>query len=490
MSASAFKYFGTRECRFLMLVIAAFALQWAWQTCGLYHTDSLGGESLSTSPWYLHNLLGCMVYFVTSFFAPKLQRLLTGRAITVVAATCLILTTVLRALPSTGSAAGALVPWTSGFLAAVGGGLFTIVRFDLLCRLSTGREQAAVVLLGTIIQLLCSLLIKSLPSILAVVVQAIIPIALVIVMIRANEWVPPVPPASLPATTAAPSVSPADKPPLPTAQLLAFFILAIALNFIRAAVEGPSSASDSGEPVTIGLVVFITALVLATELALREKTAALVAPFSTVALMTIAVVLLMAGTPVSYSSAFSSAGFYLFVAMFWETTARYAVGHPTGTASVTARTHAIYTLGLLLGTWLFRATGLVAGGETSIPLLAVADLSMVAAFILYGKDGVRPKPAPRVEPSGPGLIGILKADCGRLADTYGLTGREEDVIVDMAAGMSLKAVASARGVSENTVKTHVSHAYRKLAVHSREELMRLVCQTDDERLKEIGRTAE
>lgn len=38
-------------------------------------------------------------------------------------------------------------------------------------------------------------------------------------------------------------------------------------------------------------------------------------------------------------------------------------------------------------------------------------------------------------------------------------------------------------MSENTVKTHVSHAYRKLAVHSREELMELICKADAERLE-------
>ena len=60
---------------------------------------------------------------------------------------------------------------------------------------------------------------------------------------------------------------------------------------------------------------------------------------------------------------------------------------------------------------------------------------------------------------------------------------EKQAVVDLASGKSVAAIARAQCVSENTVKTHVSHAYRKLAVHSREELMELICKTDAERLE-------
>lgn len=60
---------------------------------------------------------------------------------------------------------------------------------------------------------------------------------------------------------------------------------------------------------------------------------------------------------------------------------------------------------------------------------------------------------------------------------------EKQAVVDLASGKSVAAIARAQCVSENTVKTRVSHAYRKLAVHSREELMELICKTDAERLE-------
>lgn len=48
-----------------------------------------------------------------------------------------------------------------------------------------------------------------------------------------------------------------------------------------------------------------------------------------------------------------------------------------------------------------------------------------------------------------------------------LTGRERAVLAELAAGATLESVAATLTISHNTVKTHVSSIYRKLAVDSR-----------------------
>jgi LuxR family transcriptional regulator, maltose regulon positive regulatory protein len=53
-----------------------------------------------------------------------------------------------------------------------------------------------------------------------------------------------------------------------------------------------------------------------------------------------------------------------------------------------------------------------------------------------------------------------------------LTDREFDVLRDLPAAMTLSEIATARGVSENTVKTHVRAIYQKLGVSSRSHAVR------------------
>lgn len=74
---------------------------------------------------------------------------------------------------------------------------------------------------------------------------------------------------------------------------------------------------------------------------------------------------------------------------------------------------------------------------------------------------------------------LLQRCCDYLSNEHGLTRREGDVVFLLAQGKSRKAVAQELYVSENTVKTHVRNAYRKLFVQSHEELLELIEQTKE-----------
>lgn len=62
----------------------------------------------------------------------------------------------------------------------------------------------------------------------------------------------------------------------------------------------------------------------------------------------------------------------------------------------------------------------------------------------------------------------------RLKATFGLTTREFEVIEEYAAGRSARHIADQFTLSEHTVKTHLRHAYAKMDVHSRQELLDLI----------------
>ena len=64
--------------------------------------------------------------------------------------------------------------------------------------------------------------------------------------------------------------------------------------------------------------------------------------------------------------------------------------------------------------------------------------------------------------------------CSALASQGGLTKREEEVMVLFSRGNSKSKIADMLYVSEGTVKTHIKSMYRKLDVHSRQELIDLI----------------
>ena len=73
--------------------------------------------------------------------------------------------------------------------------------------------------------------------------------------------------------------------------------------------------------------------------------------------------------------------------------------------------------------------------------------------------------------NGPGLTSEVLA---LIATRYGLTARETQVMVYAFKGYSLQRVSELDTVSMNTVKSHWKNVYRKLGVHTRQELIDLV----------------
>ena len=57
------------------------------------------------------------------------------------------------------------------------------------------------------------------------------------------------------------------------------------------------------------------------------------------------------------------------------------------------------------------------------------------------------------------------------SERFGLTAREEEVLGLYAQGRSAPFIAEQFGISQNTVKSHLSNIYAKMGVHSRQELI-------------------
>lgn len=68
----------------------------------------------------------------------------------------------------------------------------------------------------------------------------------------------------------------------------------------------------------------------------------------------------------------------------------------------------------------------------------------------------------------------LSEGCTRITELYGLTQRESDVLPLLVEGFNLHGIAEHLGVSDNTVRTHMRNLYKKLGVHSRQEVLELL----------------
>lgn len=68
----------------------------------------------------------------------------------------------------------------------------------------------------------------------------------------------------------------------------------------------------------------------------------------------------------------------------------------------------------------------------------------------------------------------VEAACLVLADQAGLTPREGDILGCLAQGRNTQYMAERFCVSENTVKSHVRNVYRKLDVHSKQDIIDII----------------
>lgn len=106
--------------------------------------------------------------------------------------------------------------------------------------------------------------------------------------------------------------------------------------------------------------------------------------------------------------------------------------------------------------------------DLAVPLVAVASFVIAAVAIgLLVRFSTRATQAPTTAPG----INWQEELCRTALSSLDLSPREFDVAVLAYRGYSAKKIAGMLYVSESTVKTHTSHVYRKLGIHSKQELI-------------------
>ena len=140
----------------------------------------------------------------------------------------------------------------------------------------------------------------------------------------------------------------------------------------------------------------------------------------------------------------------------------------------------IYGLASFLGAAVYREFGLVA---------SLSDICVVLLFILFvvgttcleTRDpdirrifsGLNPQ---LIEFDQPQKRISFEQRCQQIGQSYALTQREIEIMMFVCRGRSRSFIAEELCLSENTVKSHVSHVYAKLGIHSKKDLQQLVGQ--------------
>ena len=131
-----------------------------------------------------------------------------------------------------------------------------------------------------------------------------------------------------------------------------------------------------------------------------------------------------------------------------------------------------FTVGLLVGVWAIAfEVDIVA--NLYIPLALVAAFILSALFLLpFDSESAMPgyKTLALVQ-MHESPDASMRARCEEATRMYKLSPRESETLAFLMKGRNAKHVAEKLVISESTAKTHISNIYRKLGVHSQQELL-------------------
>ena len=104
----------------------------------------------------------------------------------------------------------------------------------------------------------------------------------------------------------------------------------------------------------------------------------------------------------------------------------------------------------------------------SLIALVCACLTMLAFFLIVHDRSIAEVVS---EDDHAGAPRRFMERCEDVAREYGLTKKETEVMVLIAKGRSAQRVQEIMGIAAGTVNTHLAHIYRKLNVHTRQEML-------------------
>ena len=240
------------------------------------------------------------------------------------------------------------------------------------------------------------------------------------------------------------------------------FITAIAF----AGIGGDSASYASGD--------FFAPMLLLCAVVLLANAAVL--PLTTIAVPAIIVAVIAASylhLEPTLSFDLAAMGMFLFLAYAVVLLCASAQGGRRRTLAAFAGLMVAFAAGCLVGRLCMALCFAFAEQFASSIMVLLSILTANAAMIILVRRGVTPTRSAELFEGEQTMDGLGAARCAkvdRVAAACGLGEREKEVLTLLLEGCSASEVASAMVVANGTAKSHIRHVYKKLGVHSRDEL--------------------
>lgn len=177
-----------------------------------------------------------------------------------------------------------------------------------------------------------------------------------------------------------------------------------------------------------------------------------------------------------YEDALISASFNFITLFVWLTCADIALHSDLNPVLVFACGWLAYAVPLFGGAVAIRAFSLGQFDDFKIAFVLMYAMSIVVAVCLGNRDSdMRYIFADlNTRDTQPEDFASIDERCVALAESYGLSPRELEIMQLICKGRSKAYIAETLFIAESTVKGHSKHLYSKLGVHSKRELQELV----------------
>lgn len=463
---------GTRFTASSPVIIAllgcALALNGTWvmgafQSVGIFAFAD-HGESVLDAVYLVSITVLSLTLLLVGYFEHGAGRLLARRGTFWVSAACTVLATLAMPLGGLPSPEGSLFVAGTGVLSGVASALFLMYFGIALSRVSL-REATAAVAIGQIASpLLFSFsLVLSPPPALAF--TALLPVGAAVALWAAIRRIREAAQISV--------IELADQHPLTDADEL---MRTLYIQMDIASAGGAAYAlvqALAGAAVVIGAILIALAMMSVKTLSMPRLCYGGITLFLMVGVLLGPAPLLWASLTSIVPYAVNQAANSCFGLFMWIMTAALCQRFSATRVRTFALIRAGWALGPLAGLLLGRFALLV-GGLTPATVYACMLVAVLAVFVAMGAVFNE-----RVLMETMDILPLERRErfqdkCRLIIERYGLSEREGEIMIMFAKGRNLAYIQDELFISKSTVSTHRQHIYKKLGIHSQQELLDLV----------------
>ncbi len=480
--------------RFLRFDIAFFLLlgiscYWAWSSASLL-TPSLWSHTnieFSYATWVTNVIAHLMSLLALGAPLVGMERIIAARHFDMISALFIGAGTLLLSL---GYAAPAPPVAILGSAASGAGTAMMLIIWTRTClRIEEDADRHFLIAGSAIVSFFIVFLIANLPHLVALAVTICLPILMLCCFRQANtvfdRYKAPNPALISHWKTENAYSSPSNQSRPYFLRLLGgCFVLALPAGLYQNGFSSPSTAAGTdGWNQVMACACVLIALITFLDYAIERKLETNVFSRLAVPLMAGGLLILSISTAdfSLLAGAFLQTGYYLFLIFIYTEFGTLALDSQTPAHRIVAIGTCAIDAGLLCGFGLVQTTHTLTDDWIAWAIIVVVYLLLLGGILLFPHimDGIEGRRAKRRHPasSASGAISThvesVEWQSTAMA-AYGLSEREVEILQYLLEGRTLRAIADKTFLSYNTVKTHVSHIYRKTDVHTRDELIELI----------------